>query len=702
MQASACTGERKIVNKEANNLADFKDKKTVVSQPEAEPAVHHDVEVGTADDVAEIMKKYDRESNTRIYEGIPQKILHYLLAAFALFVMWMNLFATWGEQFRRSLFLGCVILFVFALYPARKGHPGKVNRIPWYDVILAVVGSCSFFYFVINNQSILQRATRITDLEIVLGVIGILVLAECCRRVVGLPILCVASCFVIYAFVAGKTLKSIIYNLFYTTTGVIGTPIGVCSTFIVLFIIFGAFLEATGISDFFIACANRIAGWASGGPAKVAVISSALCGMVSGSSVGNTVTTGSVTIPMMKKTGYPGEFAGAVEAAASTGGQIMPPIMGAAAFLMAEMIGVDYAEVVVRAILPAFLYFSGIFLMVHFRAKRLGLKGLSRDELPKLKSLLPRLYLLIPLVVLVWLIISGKTMARSAIISTVLCIAVALVPYVFRLMEKNATGNRAASLKELEEECHAMDVETFFSALASGAQNCLSIAIACGIAGIIAGVVTMTGLGQVFISAIVGVAGNNLMIALVLTMITCIILGMGVPTTANYVIMATTCAPILTTGMGMSAMAANMFVFYFGIVADITPPVALAAYAGSAIAKSRPMRTALNASRLAIAAFLVPYVFALNPAMLFIDTVWYEVVLIAVSSFIGMISISVALEGYLIHEVNPLGRILCAAGGLALLIPGTLSDLAGLVALAIVLVAQIIENKRRKSKASEG
>ena len=683
-------------------MADFKDKKTVVSQPEVEPAVHHDVEVGTADDVAEIMKKYDRESNTRIYEGIPQKILHYLLAAFALFVMWMNLFATWGEQFRRPLFLGCVILFVFALYPARKGHPGKVNRIPWYDVILAVVGSCSFFYFVINNQSILQRATRITDLEIVLGVIGILVLAECCRRVVGLPILCVASCFVIYAFVAGKTLKSIIYNLFYTTTGVIGTPIGVCSTFIVLFIIFGAFLEATGISDFFIACANRIAGWASGGPAKVAVISSALCGMVSGSSVGNTVTTGSVTIPMMKKTGYPGEFAGAVEAAASTGGQIMPPIMGAAAFLMAEMIGVDYAEVVVRAILPAFLYFSGIFLMVHFRAKRLGLKGLSRDELPKLKSLLPRLYLLIPLVVLVWLIISGKTMARSAIISTILCIAVALVPYVFRLMEKNATGSRAASLKELEEECHAMDVETFFSALASGAQNCLSIAIACGIAGIIAGVVTMTGLGQIFISAIVGVAGNNLMIALVLTMITCIILGMGVPTTANYVIMATTCAPILTTGMGMSAMAANMFVFYFGIVADITPPVALAAYAGSAIAKSKPMRTALNASRLAIAAFLVPYVFALNPAMLFIDTVWYEVVLIAVSSFIGMISISVALEGYLIHEVNPVGRILCAAGGLALLIPGTLSDLAGLVALAIVLVAQIIENKRRKSKASEG
>ncbi|MDY4953375.1 MAG: TRAP transporter permease [Candidatus Onthomonas sp.] len=670
-------------------MADLKD--TNVTAPEV------DVDVGSAKDVEEIMKKYDRESNTRIYEGVPKTVIHYLLAAFSLFMMWMNLFATWGEQFRRPLFLGCIVVFVFLLFPARKGHPGKVNRIPWYDIILMVAGAGSFFYFVVNNQSIIGRATRISELEIILGVIGILVLGECCRRVVGIPILCVSGCFIIYAFVAGKTLKAIIYNLFYTTTGVIGTPIGVCSTFIVLFVIFGSFLEATGISDFFIACANRIAGWASGGPAKVAVISSALCGMVSGSSVGNTVTTGSVTIPMMKKTGYPGEFAGAVEAAASTGGQIMPPIMGAAAFLMAEMIGVEYKDVVIRAILPAFLYFSGIFLMVHFRAKRLGLKGIAWEELPKVRTLLPRIYLLAPLVVLVWMIISGKTMARSAIISTGLCIAVALVPYLLRGMSKVTSGSVSAGFKEVSEECHAMDVDTFFTALANGAQNCLSIAVACGIAGIIAGVVTMTGLGQIFISAIVGVAGNKLIIALLLTMVTCIILGMGVPTTANYVIMATTCAPILTTGMGMSAMAANMFVFYFGIVADITPPVALAAYAGSAIAKSRPMKTALNATRLAIAAFLVPYIFALNPAMLFIDTVWYEVVLIVLSSFIGMIAISVALEGYLLRPVHPILRILCAAGGLALLVPGTLTDLFGLVALVITAVCQVIAHRQHKA-----
>ena len=658
-------------------MADFKDKKTVVSEPEVESKVHHDVEVGTADDVAEIMKKYDRESNTRIYEGIPQKILHYLLAAFALFVMWMNLFATWGEQFRRPLFLGCVILFVFALYPARKGHPGKVNRIPWYDVILAVVGSCSFFYFVINNQSILQRATRITDLEIVLGVIGILVLAECCRRVVGLPILCVASCFVIYAFVAGKTLKSIIYNLFYTTTGVIGTPIGVCSTFIVLFIIFGAFLEATGISDFFIACANRIAGWASGGPAKVAVISSALCGMVSGSSVGNTVTTGSVTIPMMKKTGYPGEFAGAVEAAASTGGQIMPPIMGAAAFIMAEMTGYDYSDIIVRAILPAFLYFLGIFLGVHFKAKKLGLVGLKREELPKWKILLPKIYLLLPLIVLTWMVVAGQTMAKSAIYGTIVAIVVGIINKDDR-----------------------MTPSKFVNGLENGGKNCLSIGIACGIAGIISVCITMTGLGGKLITYVVKLSGGNLFIALFLTMICCIILGMGVPTTANYIIMASTCAPILINGMSMHILAANMFVFYFGIVADITPPVALAAYAGAAIAKAPPMKTALNATRLAIAAFIIPYIFAYNNAMIFVgDVTFFGVASIVISATLGMASIASGFMGYLIHDLKWYSRIALIAGGLLMVIPGTVTDLAGLAILIVILLIQRAENKKEKKAA---
>ena len=631
-----------------------------------------DPSVGTAADVEELMKKYDRESNTRPWEGIPAIVIKVMLAAFSVFMIYMNLFAVWDERIRRPLFLGIVILFVFILFPARKsgGRPQKVNRIPIYDIILAVVGSGCYFYFVVNSQAIIKHGIRISDLEVWLGVIGILVLAECCRRVTGIPIIVVAACFVIYAFSVGKSLNIIIYNLFYTTEGVIGTPVGVCSTYIVLFIIFGAFLEATGISDFFISCANSIAGFASGGPAKVAVISSALCGMVSGSSVGNTVTTGSVTIPMMKKTGYPGEFAGAVEAAASTGGQIMPPIMGAAAFLMAEMVGVPYSQIVIKAILPAVLYFTGIFLMVHLRAKRLGLKGIPREQLPKAREILPKIYLLVPLVALVYLITSGYTMSRAAIIATLLCIVVSMFN------------------KE-----HRMTPKKFLDALETGAKNTLSIAVACGIAGIIAGVVTMTGLGQVFIDVIVSISHGNLLIALIFTMLCCIILGMGVPTTATYIIMATTCAPILTTGMGLNAICASMFVFYFGIVADITPPVALAAYAGSAIAKSDPMRTALNASKLAIGAFLIPYIFCLNPAMLLIDTNAAEFVLIIITSVIGMFAISAAIEGYMIRPLNPLFRMILAAAGLMLIYPGMLTDIIGTVITVAIYMIQMVQKK---------
>lgn len=631
-----------------------------------------DPSVGTAADVEELMKKYDRESNTRPWEGIPAIVIKVMLAAFSVFMIYMNLFAVWDERIRRPLFLGIVILFVFILYPARKsgGRPQKVNRIPIYDIVLAVVGSGCYFYFVVNSQAIIKHGIRISDLEVWLGVIGILVLAECCRRVTGIPIIVVAACFVIYAFSVGKSLNIIIYNLFYTTEGVIGTPVGVCSTYIVLFIIFGAFLEATGISDFFISCANSIAGFASGGPAKVAVISSALCGMVSGSSVGNTVTTGSVTIPMMKKTGYPGEFAGAVEAAASTGGQIMPPIMGAAAFLMAEMVGVPYSQIVIKAILPAVLYFTGIFLMVHLRAKRLGLKGIPREQLPKAREILPKIYLLVPLVALVYLITSGYTMSRAAIIATLLCIVVSMFN------------------KE-----HRMTPKKFLDALETGAKNTLSIGVACGIAGIIAGVVTMTGLGQVFIDVIVSISHGNLLIALIFTMLCCIILGMGVPTTATYIIMATTCAPILTTGMGLNTICASMFVFYFGIVADITPPVALAAYAGSAIAKSDPMRTALNASKLAIGAFLIPYIFCLNPAMLLIDTNAAEFVLIIITSVIGMFAISAAIEGYMIRPLNPLFRMILAAAGLMLIYPGMLTDIIGTVITVAIYMIQMVQKK---------
>jgi TRAP transporter 4TM/12TM fusion protein len=397
--------------------------------------------------------------------------------------------------------------------------------------------------------------------------------------------------------------------------------------------------------------------------------------MVSGSSVANTVTTGSVTIPLMKKTGYRGEFAGAVEAAASTGGQIMPPIMGAAAFLMAEMVGVQYGVIAVKAILPAFLYFLGIFIMVHLEAKRLGLKGLSKEELPKFGHLiLTKGFLLLPLIILVVMVMKGFTMSRSAVIATFVAIAVSMIRKETR-----------------------MNFDGFVTALENGAKNTLSVAIACGIAGIIAGVVTMTGLGQILISAIVSVAGNVTLIALLLTMVTCVVLGMGVPTTANYIIMATTCAPILVTGMHIEPIAAHMFVFYFGIVADITPPVALAAYAGSAIAKSNPMRTALNASKLAIAAFIVPYIFALNPAMLFIDTTAAGVVMIVVTSIVGLFGVSAGLEGFMMADMPMWQRILSVIGGLMLIYPGNLTDILGVAIVGVVLAMQV--SARRKAAA---
>ncbi len=695
-----------------------------------------EVEVGSAADVDEIMKKYDRESNVRIWEGTPKVVLRWMMALFGAFLVGMNLFATWDERFRRPLFLGLIIIAVFLFYPIKKGST-RVNYIPWYDIVLAVVGSGSFFFYCINLEKIVNLGTRIhkgfvvggVPLLVVLGIVGILILAECCRRVVGIPILVVASAFIAYAFIgAEKSLNSIIYNLFYTTTGVIGTPIGVCSTYIVLFVIFGAFLEATGIAAFFIDCSNAIAGSATGGPAKVAVISSALCGMVSGSSVGNTVTTGSVTIPLMKKTGYPGEFAGAVEAAASTGGQIMPPIMGAAAFLMAEMTNNDYSYILTRAILPAALYFTGIFLMVHFKAKKMGLKGLPKEELPKGRELLPKIYLIIPLIAMVYMIINGKTMAAAAVYATFytitvcminrepvmgkkLIMALSLAPLVvLTFWEENFRNFKPMGMKfstfmmlvylafvlvnvAVSSE-NRRQMSTYVDALESGAKSCLSVGVACGIAGIIAGVVTMTGLGQVLISAIVSIADGRLIVALVLTMLCCIILGMGVPTTANYVIMATTCAPILVNGMGMNLIAAHMFVFYFGIVADITPPVALAAYAGSAIAKSPPMKTAWNATRLAIAAFIIPYIFAFNNAMLFIDTTPFEVVQVVITSFIGMFLVASGLMGFMLKDLNWPMRIICIAGGLGLIIPGTVTDLMGIGVLVVMMVIQMMMGKK--------
>lgn len=554
-------------------------------------------------DVDAVMKKYDRESNQRTWTGKPGLVVKTIIVAFSLWCIYVTLFATFLEEIRLTSFMALIILMGFLIYPARKGD-NRENYMPWYDIVMMILGTGAFLYYTFNANAIILQGTRFQPCQIVIGIIGILALVEVTRRCVGVPILCVAFFFVVYALSFGLTnpeffgrVRYFVRNLFYTKEGIFSTPVNVCSKYIVVFIIFGAFLERTGISNFFIQLANCVAGRFSGGPAKVSVISSALCGMVSGSSVGNTVTTGSVTIPMMKKTGYKAEFAGAVEAAASTGGQIMPPIMGAAAFLMADFIGVPYSSILSRAILPAILYFAGIFITVHLEAKRLGLSGIPKEELPKFKLLVRKIYLLLPLVMLVvWVSGNYMTMQRAASFAIVLSIVVSLFDKENRIT-----------------------LPKFFDALEAGGKSTITVATACGVAGIISGSITMTGLANELINGIIAVSNNHLIIALFLTMLCCIVLGMGVPTTANYCIMAATCAPILIR-MGVPALAAHFFVFYFGIVADITPPVALAAYAGSAIAKANPMKTAFNASRLAIAVFIVPYVFCFSPALLMIDT----------------------------------------------------------------------------------
>lgn len=640
------------------------------------------------------MKKFDRESNVRVWEGTPKWIVKFIMIAFSLFCMYLTLFNKGQAEFRLCTFLGGVVIIGYLNFPIKKGNV-RVNSLPWYDILIMVVGCIPFFYFAFNAEKIaLTDYAIVTKDAMLLGfaVIGILAMVELCRRSVGLPILCVAGLLILYTlFGANIRLGKALFDLFYTTNGVIGTPVSACQKFIVMFIIFGAFLERTGISNFFISLANCVAGSSSGGPAKVAVISSALCGMVSGSSVGNTVTTGSVTIPMMKKTGYKGEFAGAVEAAASTGGQIMPPIMGAAAFIMAETTGIPYQEIVVLAILPAFLYFAGIFIAVHLEAKKLGLKGIPKNELPKFKELAPKLYLLLPLIVLVVLVSTGtRSMAFSAAIAIMIAIAVGAV---------NIFVNKALGITDTSDN---ITIVKILDSLEAGAKGTISVAAACSMAGIVAGCVTSTGLASDLLRAILSVSGGVKIVALFLTMLCCIVLGMGVPTTANYCIMAATCAPILMSDqIGIKMICAHFFVFYFGIVADITPPVALAAYAGSAIAKSPPMKTAFNATKLAIAAFVVPYIFALNPAMLFQFEAGtsptmkvVQSVLIVITSLAGLFGVAAALNGHLYKPMNPLFRVLIAAGGLCMMIPGELTDVIGVVIVVGIVVLQRMSAKK--------
>ena len=627
-----------------------------------------------------VLKKYDRESNTAYYAGLPQKIIAAIAITFSIFQLYTATFGILDAQLQRAVHLGFGLSLAYLLYPCRRAWTRDHFFHP-IDVLLAVLGAAAPAYIVVQYRELVTRAGSATTADIVVGGIGILLVIEAARRVVGLPMVTVVLCFLAYAFLGpympgvlahrGLSPEQLISHLYYTTEGIFGIPLGVSSTFIFLFILFGAYLESTGLGKFFIDLANAVAGWASGGPAKVAVLSSGLMGTVSGSSVANVVGTGSLTIPMMKKLGYHPNFAGAVEAAASTGGQLMPPVMGAAAFLMAEFVGVSYIEVVKAAAIPALLYFTGVWLGVHFEAKRKNLKGIPRSELPNPLTLLKeRGHLAIPLVVIVYLLVSGYTPMRAALVAIFLSITCAML-------------RKSTRMKPIE----------IVYGLERGARAVLGVLIACAAAGIIIGVVTKTGVGLRLASGLIEMAGGMLLPAMFFTMITAIVLGMGVPTTANYVITSTIAAPALVQ-MGVPILAAHMFVFYFGIIADVTPPVALAAYAGAGISGGNALRTGVHASKLAIAAFIIPYIFVLSPVILMVDATPFALVMATLSALAGMIALSSALCGFLADHCRLYERILLIVAGLFMIKPGGTTDIIGCAIFAVILAMQYIRVKR--------
>ncbi|QBK24673.1 TRAP transporter permease [Ureibacillus thermophilus] len=653
------------------------------------------LEMLTEEQKQELLEKYDTESNVRKVSGVVKWIVFGLLLAFSLFQLYTAIFGQFTAYLQRSIHLGFGLTIIFLLYPIRK--KGPKTKVPFYDYLLAIIAAITGIYWTLNYERLVTSLGQINQTDFIVGAIVILLVLEAARRAVGLPITIIAALFLVYAFFGpympdflahrGQSLEQIVNLMYFSTDGILGTPISVSATYIFAFLLFGAFLVKTGVGSYFNDLAVAIAGKLVGGPAKVAIFSSALQGTISGSSVANVVTSGSYTIPMMKKLGYKKEFAGAVEAAASTGGQIMPPIMGAAAFLMVEFIGrgITYWDIAKAAIIPALLYFSGIWIMTHFEAKKLGLRGLSEDELPNLKEVFKKLYLLIPILLIIVLMMIGVPVIHAALYGILSCIIIGFIN------------------KDVK-----FGVKDIIEALVDGARTALAVVAATACAGIIVGVVVKTGLGLSLANSLVELAGGNILLTLFFVMIASLILGMGSPTTANYVITSTIAAPAIVTLLAPDVpqaaipvvvlLSAHFFVFYFGIIADITPPVALAAFAASGISGGDPIRTGVNSAKLAIAAFIIPYMIVFSPALLMIDVALLEVIWVVFTAFMGMIAIGAGVIGYWYRKINWLERIILIIAGLLMIYPESFSDIAGLIIFGIMFAIQMFTKSKGNNK----
>ena len=643
--------------------------------------------------VDELLQQYDVEaSRLRTPMGVVATLIFIIAVAMALFHLYTAGFGILQAMKQRAVHISFSFVLVFLLYPISK--KSDKSRIPFYDYLLAALGVSIGVYILFNYNQLVLRAGAPTQMDLIMGFFAILLVLEATRRSIGPELPIVAIAFLLYAYFGpmlpgllghrGYDLRRIIYHTYLTTEGIFGTPLSVSSTYVFLFILFGAFLDKTGVGKFFIDMAFSLTGHMRGGPAKTAVVASCLMGSISGSSVANTVTTGAFTIPLMKRVGYKPHFAGAVEAAASTGGQIMPPVMGAAAFIMSEFTGIPYLEIIISAAIPALLYYLAVGTMVHFEACKLGLKGVSRSELPQAREVLVKIYLLLPVVFIIYFLVKGFTPFKAAYWGIIGTVLIGMVDVIVEYLLRHKGQINARQY-----------IENMIDALADGAKGAVSVAMACATAGIVVGVVTLTGLGLKVATLIITLAGGNLLLTLFFTMIASIILGMGLPTTAKYIVLATMAAPALTQ-LGVPLMAAHLFILYFGVIADVTPPVALAAYAGAGIAGANAMQTGFTALKLALAGFLIPFVFALSPDLLLIETTAVDATFAFISASIGIVALAAAVENFLLTYCKFYERILLLAAALALINPGLYTDAFGVVVLGGTLILQHLRRKKEE------
>lgn len=621
--------------------------------------------------VNELVEKYDAESRYRKLSGVAGKIISAWLICMSLFHLYTAGVVTMPTAIQRAVHLTFAIVAVFILYPATK--KGSKHSVPFYDWILAIIAGCLIGYIIFEYNAITRRGAEPLPYELYMGVAAIIMVLEAGRRIVGNVLPCMSILFLAYCYfgnyapgmfeIRGYSVTRIIQHMYLTTEGIFGLALGVSSTFVIVFIIFGAFLAQSGGAKFFNELALAIAGSSPGGPAKVAVVASGLLGTINGSSVANVATTGTFTIPLMKRVGYPPYYAGAVEACSSTGGQLMPPIMGAGAFIMSEFLNIPYLSIAAAAIIPALIYYTAIFTNVHVRARKQNLNGIPRDQLPVFGEVMRRDgHLIIPVLVVIVVLLMKYTPLRAGFIGVVSVILVSALRKHTR-----------------------MGVKDMLKALEEGSRGALGVALACALVGFIVGTSSLTSLGLTISNNIIDISHGNLLLTLVMSMVACLVLGMGLPTTANYIVCSTIIAPALI-GMKVLPLAAHLFVFYFGIMADLTPPVCLAAFTGAGIAGANPTQTGITATRIALGSYLLPYCFVYNPMLLLQHVEFVELAILTISAGLGVVILAGTFEGWFYRDLKMYERIIIGAAAVAAIHHDMIISIVATVVIILAMV----------------